>query len=209
MFADARWPPCSLTSPRRLGDTTRTLTRKSGARFSRLFIKFWKYFNLSSLLIVPRNISSMPPQGLVYLREAGCTEGGAGCKYDSSCSAETWQVRGVFKYSKMQISLFMFGQVGQPPLPHQSLLRHLSTISLLPLHSTYQFSINNQSFTSFYNVYIFHFPLSLSHINISSFDLSAFNPRAEHGHAAQVKSTTAAGRNSSRTTSTMAPSLTQ
>merc|ERR1712200_87504 len=33
--------------------------------------------------------------------------------------------------------------------------------------------------------------------------------RAEHGHAAQVKSTTAAGQNSSRTTSTTAPSLTQ
>jgi len=32
-------------------------------------------------------------QGLVYLREAGCKEGGAGCKYDSSCSAETWQGR--------------------------------------------------------------------------------------------------------------------
>ena len=31
-------------------------------------------------------------QGLVYLREAGCNEGGAGCKYDSSCSPETWQV---------------------------------------------------------------------------------------------------------------------
>ena len=26
------------------------------------------------------------------MREAGCNEGGAGCKYDSSCSAQTWQV---------------------------------------------------------------------------------------------------------------------
>ena len=31
-------------------------------------------------------------QGLVYLREAGCTEEGPGCGYDSSCSLSTWQV---------------------------------------------------------------------------------------------------------------------
>ena len=163
MFADAHWPPCSRTSPRRPGDTTRTLTRKSGARFSRLFIKFWKYFYLSSLLIVPRNISSMPPQGLVYLREAGCTEGGAGCKYDSSCSSETWQVREVFKYAKMQIWLFMFRQVGQPQLPHYSPFRHLSTISLLPLHSTSS-TFNEQS--------IFHFFLSRLLLLLSTLSFS-------------------------------------
>jgi len=30
-------------------------------------------------------------QGLVFLREAGCTETGPGCGYDSSCSTTTWQ----------------------------------------------------------------------------------------------------------------------
>jgi len=32
-------------------------------------------------------------QGLVYLREAGCSQSGAGCEYDSSCSQDTWQGR--------------------------------------------------------------------------------------------------------------------
>ena len=45
-------------------------------------------------------------QGLVYLREAGCKEGGAGCKYDSSCSAETWQVHPTSSFSsKLKIAL--------------------------------------------------------------------------------------------------------
>jgi len=30
-------------------------------------------------------------QGLVYLREAGCSQTGPGCKYDSSCAPHTWQ----------------------------------------------------------------------------------------------------------------------
>jgi len=30
-------------------------------------------------------------QGLVYLREAGCSETGPGCGYDSSCAPNTWQ----------------------------------------------------------------------------------------------------------------------
>merc|ERR1712180_300896 len=30
-------------------------------------------------------------QGLVFLREAGCTETGPGCGYDSSCDPNTWQ----------------------------------------------------------------------------------------------------------------------
>ena len=36
MFADARWPPCSLTSPRRPGPTTpATLSMMSGDRYRR------------------------------------------------------------------------------------------------------------------------------------------------------------------------------
>ena len=31
-------------------------------------------------------------QGLVYLREAGCSETGPGCEYTSSCDPGTWQV---------------------------------------------------------------------------------------------------------------------
>ena len=32
-------------------------------------------------------------QGLVFLREAGCTETGPGCGYDSACDPNTWQGR--------------------------------------------------------------------------------------------------------------------
>lgn len=32
-------------------------------------------------------------QGLVYLREAGCSETGGGCGYDSACDLSTWQGR--------------------------------------------------------------------------------------------------------------------
>ena len=119
-----RWPRCSPTSPKRPVGTTRTPTRRSGARsqifHQKSFLKpdwLWdssgpnhkgtelgKQFRFT--LSPPVNIFTESFQGLVYLREAGCKEGGAGCKYDSSCSAETWQVHPTSSFSsKLKIAL--------------------------------------------------------------------------------------------------------
>ena len=104
MFSDVLWPRCLPTSPRRLGATTHMLTRRSGVRFqiapyqdiqpSFMCTDCMRSFRIAAPLnlVLQRVFQKFPFQGLVYLREAGCNEGGAGCKYDSSCSPETWQV---------------------------------------------------------------------------------------------------------------------
>ena len=48
-------------------------------------------------------------QGLVYLREAGCSETGGGCGYDSACDISTWQVSASMVISKSSFILMFSG----------------------------------------------------------------------------------------------------